>query len=745
MGDGAPGFSRDSFASHGYPSERGSEYNDSVYALNADPNTRSSTYRDDPSSPGYGVPMAEMGSSNSGSNRFMEEKRSTYAAAQPRSKRRKFIIIGAIIAALLAVAIALAVYFTVGKKDSNSDGDSDSDSSNTGGNNNGGGSNGGRPVNYVKTGGDGSEITMEDGTKFTYNNTFGGHWYWDANDPLNNNAQAQEWTSPLNTSFKYGVERIRGVNLGGWLNTEPFIVPALYEKYLTNANPPIDEWTLTVAMAEDTGPGGGLEQMEEHYKTFITEQDFAQIAAAGLNWIRLPIGWWAIEVREGEPFLPRVSWTYFLKAIQWARKYGLRIQLDLHATPGSQNGWNHSGRFGTCAWLNGPMGYANGQRGLDYIRILAEFISQPQYSDVVCMFNILNEPLVIDDVNALQIGRESLRSFYVEAYKIIREISGIGEGKGPLILYHDGFLPRNSWPGFLTGADRIGLDSHPYLCFNNQQSPDQYSAYANVPCRDWAKSFNDTMTDFGLVTSGEWSNAVTDCGLFVNGVNLGTRYEGTYEGVTRVTGDCLEWTDYQNWSTAKKADILRFAMASMDAFGNYFFWTWRIGESLRTGKVESPQWSYKLGLQEGWMPLDPREADGICGSADAHSGLAPWQTGGTGAGDIPAASMDLYPWPPASIAHAGPPASLPSYTPTGTIVTLPHPTFATTSGDSVKVTATPDLGNGWAHSADRALMAVNPSGCDYLDPWMSSDAAVPALCTGAAAAKRDEPMATPAP
>lgn len=56
------------------------------------------------------------------------------------------------------------------------------------------------------------------------------------------------------------------------------------------------------------------------------------------------------------------------------------------------------------------MGYANGQRGLDYIRILAEFISQPQYSDVVCMFNILNEPLVIDDVNALQIGRESLRS-----------------------------------------------------------------------------------------------------------------------------------------------------------------------------------------------------------------------------------------------------------------------------------------------------------------------------------------------
>jgi len=33
--------------------------------------------------------------------------------------------------------------------------------------------------------------------------------------------------------------------------------------------------------------------------------------------------------------------------ISWARKYGIRINLDLHALPGSQNGWNHSGRVGS--------------------------------------------------------------------------------------------------------------------------------------------------------------------------------------------------------------------------------------------------------------------------------------------------------------------------------------------------------------------------------------------------------------
>lgn len=87
-----------------------------------------------------------------------------------------------------------------------------------------------------------------------------------------------------------------------------------------------------------------------------------------------------------------IFFRYFLKAIQWARKYGIRINLDFHALPGSQNGWNHSGKLGSVNVLYGPMGLANAQRSLDYIRIIAEFISQPEYRDVVVMFGITNEP-----------------------------------------------------------------------------------------------------------------------------------------------------------------------------------------------------------------------------------------------------------------------------------------------------------------------------------------------------------------
>ena len=38
----------------------------------------------------------------------------------------------------------------------------------------------------------------------------------------------------------------------------------------------------------------------------------------------------------------------------------------------------------------------------------------------------------------------------------------------------------------------------------------------------------------------------------------------------------------------------------------------QIGNDSVTGTVQAPLWSYKLGLENGWMPKDPREAVGKC-------------------------------------------------------------------------------------------------------------------------------------
>ena len=51
--------------------------------------------------------------------------------------------------------------------------------------------------------------------------------------------------------------------------SEPFIVPALFEKYQNGTIKAVDEWTLSQAMRADTSPGGGISQLEKHYQEFI--------------------------------------------------------------------------------------------------------------------------------------------------------------------------------------------------------------------------------------------------------------------------------------------------------------------------------------------------------------------------------------------------------------------------------------------------------------------------------------------
>ena len=69
-----------------------------------------------------------------------------------------------------------------------------------------------------------------------------------------------------------------------------------------------------------------------------------------------------------------------------------------------QLAFNHSGKGGQVNFMNGIMGIANAQRTLDYIRIITEFISQPEYLNLVPTFGIVNEPLIST------IGRTELTS-----------------------------------------------------------------------------------------------------------------------------------------------------------------------------------------------------------------------------------------------------------------------------------------------------------------------------------------------
>ncbi|KDN37114.1 glycoside hydrolase family 5 protein [Tilletiaria anomala UBC 951] len=627
-------------------------------------------------------------------------------SSAPRNRKRTWALVG--LAALAAIIVVPVVVSRKGRHSSPSDSNSNAA--------------GASVAKDGAIGFEGSTVTMENGTTFTYRNPFGGHW---TAGELDNTARAQNWTKSLAEEWDYVQDRIYGVNLGGWLVLEPFISPEMFEPYVNRQNisatTVIDEYSLAKQYLSEPGGQDNLRaKMTAHYDTFVTEKDFADIAAAGLAWVRLPIPFWAFETypEQDEPYLQGVAWTYVLKAIRWARKYGIRLNIDIHTAPGSQNGLNHSGKQGSINWLQGPQGLVNAQRMLNYIRQVTEFISTPEIAPVVPMLSVLNEPKL-----SSAIGQEPAFGFFQEVYTMMRNISGTGKGNGPYIVLHNGFLDSSKWQGFLQGSDRMALDKHTYLAFSPQYFSTDYNVVIPEACNYYAPSIDQSRVDFGVSIAGEWSNAIFDCGYFLRGVNVGNLYEGTYSSYERpgkVYGNCSDWQNYPAWNTSTVALFKGLATASMDANKDWFFWNWKIGNDPNMGLVGSPLWSYRLGLELGIIPADPRSAQGACASQIARipgaslsattswsSSFSDWQTGGAAAY---APNTQRYAWPPVSLSsvNAAAMSALPSLTQTGATIKLPAPTFAAANASAF------NSAGGWAATAhDLTPFYATVSGCQY--------------------------------
>ena len=88
--------------------------------------------------------------------------------------------------------------------------------------------------------------------------------------------------------------------------------------------------------------GGWLSQCdysEDRLENFIKEEDIAKIASWGLDHVRLPVDYNVIELPNGYGYIDR--------AVEWCRKYGLNIIIDIHKTRGFSfdKGENQTGFF----------------------------------------------------------------------------------------------------------------------------------------------------------------------------------------------------------------------------------------------------------------------------------------------------------------------------------------------------------------------------------------------------------------
>lgn len=449
-------------------------------------------------------------------------------------------------------------------------------------------------------------------TTFT-SSTVGGLSIMGLNMTWDNTVQPNPFVPPIEDTFVYGELPIRGVNLGGWLVLEPFITPSFFQKFDPDLGI-VDEWTLIDHINRTEGIEAVVMLLETHYSSFVTEDTFKEIRDAGLDHVRIPIGYWAVRTWENEHFLPHISWRYLLRGIEWARKYGIRVNLDLHSVPGGQNGWNHSGRQEVVNWLNGTDGIMYGERSLEIHTALAEFFSQDRYSDLVTIYGLVNEPRM-QSLNATVINDWS-----EAAYLLVRDMGYEG-----VIAFGDGFMGAESWKGTFPNDEypNMALDIHQYTIFDRNLIQMTHSEKIDYVCQQWGRQIersSSRATGHGPTFVGEWSQADNDCTLYLNNVGGGTRWEGDLEGVDRmlcnggVNCSCAESNaDPSTYSDAYKQFLLQFAEAQMGVFeseGGWgsMYWTWD------TETIESSQWSYKKARDAGIMPYLAYERSFNCSS-----------------------------------------------------------------------------------------------------------------------------------
>ncbi len=167
---------------------------------------------------------------------------------------------------------------------------------------------------------------------------------------------------------------IRGVNIGGWLVLERFIVPYFFalttchlsgdfhfypgqidapatdspmykvmdKEALSRCKPvqpyPVDEYTLTSAF---NSKEIAKAYMTVHWDNFVKRDDIRKLKESGVTHIRVPLGHWIMgDIRDDEPWVDG-GWPYFKRLVGWCREEGIEVWPDIHTAPGSQNGFDN--------------------------------------------------------------------------------------------------------------------------------------------------------------------------------------------------------------------------------------------------------------------------------------------------------------------------------------------------------------------------------------------------------------------
>ncbi|KAJ0412614.1 hypothetical protein ATCC90586_006981 [Pythium insidiosum] len=367
----------------------------------------------------------------------------------------------------------------------------------------------------------------------------------------------------VQAAIRRGAVKPKGVNLGGWLVAEHWMTR---DAEIWRDVPHAVAQKGELATMQWLGHAVGDARFERHRATWITAADVVEIARAGLNAVRVPVGYWIMgdandagpsdsspNAQQWRAFAPGALRFLDMLVNDWAVQHNIAVLLSLHAHRGSQNGKDHSAApdVGVKQWSAFPSNVDNSVR-------LALFLAERyRRSPAFLGMSLMNEPEYPTD-----------RGVVLDYYRRVH--SALRARGDDAVLVTAPMLSEQSpafMADFLVGARNVWHEWHPYFKwgFEGQNERQLMAAARGYGAQIAAWRGNP------LVIS-EWSLGV-----------------------------------WEHFAPFQDAALLReFAQIQLAAYrgagAGYFFWSWRHSDDAgpqrrRTG------WSMRALLRDGALAV----------------------------------------------------------------------------------------------------------------------------------------------
>lgn len=271
------------------------------------------------------------------------------------------------------------------------------------------------------------------------------------------------WVRAAGTSFVSDGRalQLRGINLGGWLLIEGWIICLNRDVPKEKRLP--DERALWRLIEKRFGARAARAMQKAHHDRWITGEDFVRIREAGFNFVRVPF-WheWLNHDRKPDRIDPK-GWKYLDRAVEWGKDVGLWVLLDLHGAPGSQSPWDHTGVTGRNELFKKKSFQAR------TVRLWREVARRYRDEPAVLGYDLLNEPNGGTP--------EQIANLHNRIYAAIRS-----EDRNHLIVIEDGLHGLDTMPHPEKYAwGNVAYSTHFYLFEAGGDEPHEKFTAEQVP------------------------------------------------------------------------------------------------------------------------------------------------------------------------------------------------------------------------------------------------------------------------